>query len=112
MMQARMNNSADRAKEIAIRVLAGGYDPLLACRDLSHLRGQLSGVTDGVMDTFIGVASEVDDLPIGAEREHWAAEVLRLKDIEAADYRARVKDTVARALQELLVALGEANRGI
>lgn len=105
-MQARMNDPTERAKEIALKALDGDYDPLLACRDLADLRGRLPGVTDDVMNTFIGVASEVDDLPIGTEREHWAPEALRSKDIEAADYRERVKDAVAKALQELLAALG------
>jgi hypothetical protein len=102
-----MNDHAERAKEIAIKVLAGGYDLLLACRELADLRGRLPSVADDVMDTFTGVASEVDDLPIGTEREHWAADALRSKDIEAADYRERVKDAVAKALQELLMALAE-----
>ncbi len=51
----------ERAKEIARRVLDYGYDPLLACRDLAEFRGRLPGVADEIMDTFVGVASEVDD---------------------------------------------------
>ena len=96
----------ERAKEIARRALSGERDSLLACRDLADLRGRLPGVSDQTMNIFVGVASEVDDLPIGAEREHWADEVLRSKDIAAADYRERVRATVEEALQELLMALG------
>jgi hypothetical protein len=95
-----------RAREIALRTLAGDYDLLLACRDLSSLREQLPGVAEDVMDIFIAVASEIDDLPIGAERSHWAAESLAAKDIEANDYRARVREVVTGALQELLGSLG------
>jgi hypothetical protein len=58
-----------------------------------------------VIDTILSVASEVDDLPIGAEREHWAAEALRSKDIEAEDYRERVRGVVTEALHQLLVAI-------
>lgn len=97
----------ERAQEIARRALDGDYDILLACRELASLRERLTCVADVVMNTFIGVASEVDDLPIGAEREHWAPEALKFKDIEAADYRARVRNVVEEALQELLMALRE-----
>lgn len=96
----------ERAKEIARRVLGDGYDPLLACRDLAQLRERLPGVGDEIMDTFIGVASEVDDLPIGPEREHWAAEALKAKDVEAADYRERVRAVVEESLRGLLASLG------
>lgn len=97
---------SERAKEIACGVLGGGHDLLLACRDLAGLRGQLPEVVDEIMDTFAGVASEVDDLPIGIERAHWSAEALRAKDVEAAEYRERVRKVVEEALRKLLVALG------
>lgn len=108
MTQVGVNDllSTERAKEIARRTLDGDYDLLLACHELANLRERLPRVADDVMNTFVGVASEVNDLPIGAERKHWAAEALRSKDIEAADYRERVRDVVRDALQELLVALG------
>lgn len=108
MTQVRLNDplTTERAKEIARRTLDGGYDLLLACRDLASLRERLPRVADDLMNIFIGVASEVDELPIGAERKHWATETLRAKDIEAADYRELVRVTVTEALQGLLVALG------
>lgn len=95
----------ERAKDIARRVLDDGYDPLLACRDLAQLRGRLPGVADEIMNTFIGVASEVDDFPIGSEREHWAVDALRSKDAEAADYRERVRAVVEESLRDLLASL-------
>jgi RHS repeat-associated protein len=87
--------------------LGGEYDILLACRDLSGLREQLTCVAGSVMDIFSGVASEVDDLPIGTDRKYWAADLLTAKDLEAADYRNRVKGVVTNALQELLVELDD-----
>ena len=54
----------------------------------------LRDASDETMDTFVGVAPEVDDLPSGAEREQWAAEALKSKDIEAADFRKRVRAAV------------------
>jgi hypothetical protein len=93
------------AKEIARRALDGGYDVLLACRDLARLRLGISRIGDKIMDVFVGVASEIDGLPVGAERKHWAEAVLKLKDIEIADYRERVRGGVTKALRELLVIL-------
>ena len=98
--------STQRAREIALRALAGDYDLLLACRDLSNFGGQLPGVGNDLMDVFVGVASEIDDLPIGAERSRWSAEVLAAKDVEAGDYRLRVRQVVTEALRRLLVVLG------
>jgi hypothetical protein len=98
--------ASELAKEIARKTLYSNYDPLLACRDLASLRGRLLGVAEDLMTIFLGVASEIDDLPIGTEREHWAAATLTAKDVEAENYRGRVRDTVKEALQQLLSELG------
>jgi hypothetical protein len=96
----------EHAKDIAYRTLDGEYDPLLACRDLADLKGRLLSVADEIMDTFVGVASEIDGLPVGVERGHWSAEVLRLKDNEAAEYREQVRKVVEETLQRLLISFG------
>jgi hypothetical protein len=57
------------------------------------------------MDTFLGVASEVDDYPIGSEREHWGVAALKSKDAEAAVYRERVRAVVEESLRRLLMSL-------
>ena len=98
----------ERARQIAKSVLAGQYDPLLACRELTDMREELSDVADEVMYVFRGVASEVDGLPIGPERMHWATEALRLKDPGAAEYRALVRSQVEESLKSLLDAIDPA----
>lgn len=113
MMQTRKNDPlpAKRAQEIARKTLGGAYDPLLACRDLASLKEGLPHVSKNLMNIFVGIASEVDALPIGSERAHWAAEPLRLKDIEVTDYRERVRSVVVKALSELVLVLeGTARR--
>lgn len=95
-----------RAGEVARRALDGEYDLLLACRDLASLRSHLQDVPDDVVTTFIGVASEVDDLPIGAERKNWSLDALKANDIESRKYREQVRDVVMEALRRLLAALG------
>lgn len=99
-----MTDAIERARQIAKRVLGGQYDPLLACREITDIRDQLPAIADEVMDVFVAVSSEVDGLPIGPERTHWSAESLRVKDLEAANYRAQVCSQVAEALQGLLDA--------
>ena len=97
----------ERAGEVAKRALSGEYDLLLACRDLTSMKSHLQGVSEDIVNTFVGVASEVDDLPIGAERRNWSLNALKANDIEANKYREQVRDVVTGALRELLVALGK-----
>lgn len=97
----------ERAKEIARRALNGEYDILLTCRDLANLKGRLSGACDRAMDTFIGVASEVDDLPLGDERKLWATDALKALDIKASTYREQVRAAVEEALEQLLISLSK-----
>jgi hypothetical protein len=101
-----MTDAVERARQIAKNVLGDRYDPLLACREIAGITDELPAVDDEVMNVFIGVASEVDHYPLGPERAYWNPESLRMKDLQAADYRARVGGIVAEALQRLLEAIG------
>jgi len=97
----------ERAKEIARRVLDDGYDLLLACRDLDQLRESLPEIPDEIMNTFVGISCEVDELPIGSEREYWDVDALKLKDAEAAVYREQVRAVVEESLRQLLALIDE-----
>ena len=97
--------ATERAKVVARRALDGEYDLLLACRDLASLTHDLSNVPRDIADTFAGVASEVDDLPIGAERRNWSLDALKANDTEATKYREVVRAVVTDALQQLLRVL-------
>jgi hypothetical protein len=105
-----MTEAIERARQIAKNVLGGQYDPLLACRELSDIRELRPVVADEVMNVFIAVDSEVDDLPIGPERANWNAESLRVKDMEAANYREQVRSVVTEALRALLETTGDDSR--
>lgn len=96
---------AERARNIARRVLHDGYDPLLASRELAGLSRHLEAVPADVRDDFEGVASECDDLPLGHERMNWSLAALAEKDKEAQHYRERVGPVIAKACQALLNAL-------
>ena len=91
-----------QAKHIALRTLFNGYDIFLACRDLVSLRSRLTSVPMSIMDTFVAIESETEDLPLGSERRLWASEALIVKDAEAAEYRELVRNVVFSALRALL----------
>lgn len=107
MTETRVNDpeSSQRAREIARAALDGEHGLLLACRDLAALRPRLPCVPDDAFDALIAVASEVDDLPIGSERRHWATKVLKAKDADAKAYEERVGPAIRTALERLLTAL-------
>jgi hypothetical protein len=94
---------------IAERLLGGKIGIIEASRQIASLRHG-AGIGNGDPDVllFVGVDSETDHLPIGAGREHWAADALAAKDAEIARaeafYRKRVLEVcprlVARYAQE------------
>lgn len=98
----RTNDAIERASRIAQEVLAGTYDPLLACRELVDVRSALPPLPDDLMDIFVTVDSEIDGWPLGDERAHWAPDSLRAKDLVAGDYRTRVGPVVLDAARRLL----------
>lgn len=53
------------------------------------------------MDAFVAVASETDDLPLGAVRQYWAPDALARKDQELASYETRIRDHVPDSCREL-----------
>lgn len=95
----------ERARQIAEEALGGQRDLLLACCELAAMRRQLYCLPDSVLDTFAAVASEVDDLPIGSERQFWSSEVLKNLDAETREYRKRVQDVATDSLRKLLALI-------
>ena len=98
-------DSVRLARTIATEALRGNRDLLIACRRLAEMRLQLSFLPDDSLDTFVAIASEIDDLPIGDERNLWSSDALVVKDAEIRDYRERVRPTVIEALESLLAIL-------
>lgn len=102
--------AVSKAKDIARQALEGNYDILLAVRDLYDLRNRLPPIPSETLDAIVGIGSEVGDLPLGDERQYWAADALREQDEMAADYRKRVSTLVGEVLRELLAALHKASQ--
>jgi hypothetical protein len=72
----------------AVRIAAGStrISPLVHRLDQPDLEDALL--------SFVGVASEVDDLPIGSEREFWNPNALAIKDRQLAEYESRIKEQI------------------
>jgi hypothetical protein len=99
-----MSESIQRARQIAKKVLAGEYDPLLACREIAMMKEDLTVVPDEVMTGFRGIDSEVDGLPLGHERAYWDKQALHEKDTIAANYREQVREAILEDMRMLLEA--------
>jgi hypothetical protein len=57
--------------------------------------------------SFVGVASEVDDLPTGSVRDLWDRDALASKDRQLADYESRIREQIladCSAAETLLAA--------
>jgi hypothetical protein len=80
-----------QARQEAIRICAGilegNVDVLEGFHLLASLRWEV-GVDDGDPDftVFVGISSEIDNLPIGEVRKYWSAEALErlAPDLQAA----------------------------
>ena len=72
-----------QAVEDASRALSGTINPVLAVRQLVGLRRHLKiAEADPGMLCIISLESETDAIPVGVERDRWAAEVLRERAVE------------------------------
>ncbi len=82
-----MTSAHQQTLEIAAGMLAGEMAVLEGCHALHALRGALGiEAHDADFDVFTLISSEVEDLPVGAVRAHWAPHALerREPDVQAA----------------------------
>ncbi len=66
---------------VAKSVLAGSVGVIEGARTLASLGHEL-GELDQDFIPFVAIHSETDHLPVGSERQHWAADALQEKDAE------------------------------
>jgi hypothetical protein len=72
-----VQSARQQAAEIAAGVLAGQVPILEACHSLAALRWEVEvEERDPDFVTFAMISSEIDALPVGAVRAHWAPEAL------------------------------------
>ncbi len=83
------------------QVEGGGARLLDACRRIASLEHELDFVPQVVLDTIVGVASELDDIPQEGDMALWEATALRAK-IESRDrYLNEVGPVLSRRFREL-----------
>lgn len=90
-----------RIADVADDMLNGNTDLLEGCRMIVSQRSRLPEGNDGVFDVFVGVESELDDIPVGRARDIWTRESLALKDSQKEAYLARVADRLGDACKAL-----------
>ena len=89
--------------DLAAAMSAGTITLLDGCRRILSLRPALSkaSMTDPDIQTFVAIESELDDVPMGSARSHWAPEALAQKDREAAEYLATSSTVILKACRSL-----------
>ena len=91
-----------RIAEIALRILSGEVRPLLGAQMLDYFLHPLEKEVDWeIVRLMKGIASEVDGLPLGQERQYWADQALREKDRLADSYEERVGPAIVEAARKL-----------
>jgi hypothetical protein len=92
----------EHAQKIAQQALDGELHMFAACIELARLKPFLQNVPTEVSDVFRYIDSEIDDLPIGKEREHWNAAALAEKDKQIEEYLIRVRTDLEWAIRQIV----------
>jgi DNA-directed RNA polymerase subunit RPC12/RpoP len=89
----------------AKQLIADRLSVIAASRKLAGLRHYDQYVQPRIAEallTFVGIDSETDALPIGAERKQWDPEALQRKDREIKDAEQFYRDSAIKAATELV----------
>jgi hypothetical protein len=76
------DDASKRAIEVARRVLTGELGVIEGSRALSAMRWEFGHDVTDHFSPFVAIASETDDLPVGAVRSLWDLAALVRKDLE------------------------------
>jgi hypothetical protein len=97
--------TAGTAADIARKAMRGEMGLLLAVREInSALHALPEGERRIRNDDFIFfkvVSSECDGLPLGTERQYWAPESLRERDLLAQSYEQKIREDILSALARI-----------
>jgi hypothetical protein len=94
--------SLGRAKIIAVQALRGEIHMFWACIKISNELINLQNFPREITVIFAGIASEIDGLPIGDERQYWDPAALLEQDNETERYLAEVGPTLRKAMEKLI----------
>jgi len=100
-----VQQSGGTALDIARKAMNGEISLLLAVRQInSALHGLPERERKIRNEDFIffkAVSSECDELPLGTERQYWAPESLREKDLRAQSYEQKIREDILSALARI-----------
>ena len=100
-----VQQSGGTALDIARKAMNGEISLLLAVRQInSALHGLPERERKIRNEDFIffkAVSSECDELPLGTERQYWAPESLREKDLLAQSYEQKIREDILSALARI-----------
>lgn len=98
-------NAVERALGLIELALAGERDLLLTARELDDLRHQLPNSEDDVWLFIRGVASDLDGVPFGPQRQLWAPAALDRLDKQINEWRSRIEEELRETLVAVAVSL-------
>src|SRR5207302_827416 len=90
---------------LAAGIVRGGIEIVEGCRLLASHFDDAGLRNDPDALVIVGVASETDDLPVGAQTAYWNPIILAAKYAEKEAYIATAKPTVLAACQALVAKL-------
>ena len=97
-----------RVAEMARQILSGDLDALDGSSQIAALRGEIEiDLDDDDIMAFVGVMSETDHLPIGAEAQNWSEEALARKEPDVRHARAWATDVVRQPCVNLVSRFGD-----
>jgi hypothetical protein len=90
--------------EVAQSILDGRVSVIAGARQIHELCSGHVGLDqrDPDINTFVGIDSETDDLPIGDVRRYWAPDALAQKDVEIARCEAIYRELALKAASNLI----------
>ena len=90
--------------EVAQGILDGHVGIIDGARQIRALCSGHVGLDerDPDLNTFVGIDSETDDLPMGAVRQYWAPDALAQKDVEIARCEALYRQSALEAASHLV----------
>ena len=104
LSDANIVTSQQKVAQIAQAILDGRMGIIAGARQIRQFCGGHIGLDerDPDLNTFVGIDSETDDLPIGDVRQSWAPDALAQKDFEIARCEAIYRESAMEAASHLV----------
>jgi hypothetical protein len=92
--------------QCTLDLLEGRRGIIESARVLQRLAFRVRGEHDADFVVFRGIDSESDALPVGPEREHWAAAVLAREDEKIRSYENQCRPAAVQSARRLMWKYG------